>query len=192
MSKNHDVTHILGRVGQGEARALSELIPLVHEELRSLASEQMRGQRPGHTLQPTALVNEAYLKLVVNADRTWQNRKHFLASAAQAMRHILVDHARARSTEKRGRSQRPISLDGVDAPVELGGVEVLDLDDALTHLAAQRPDHARVVELRIFGGLTLPEVAQVLELSERTAARYWRYALARLARVLEVDDEAGC
>ena len=191
MSTDHDVTRILGRVADGDDQALEELIPLLHDDLRSLADQQMRGERPGHTLQPTALVNEAYLRLVGNAGRTWKNRQHFLASAANTMRSILVDHARRKNALKRGRGQRQIPLEELEAPVALNGIELLELDTALEQLAAKRPEHARIAELRIFGGLGASDVADVLGLPQRTVGRYWSYAAAWLGRAMEENREGG-
>ncbi len=177
----HEVTLLLARAGNGDADATSRLLELVHEELRALAGGFARGQRAGHTLQPTALVNEAFLKLVHGETPAWNDRAHFLAVAATAMRQILTDHARARAARKRGGEWEKVSLS--DLQLRAGGdeVDLLALDDALEQLRAFDPRKHRVVELRFFGGLTVEEVARVLDLSTTTVESEWRAARAWLA-----------
>lgn len=191
MSSSPDVTQLLVRWSEGDAGALERLLPLVYGELRRIASNQLRHERPDHTLAPTALVHELYFRLVDQSRTSWQNRAHFFGLAAQLMRRILVDHARAQQAEKRGGSITRISLDemlaedgepsGEDADA---AADVLAIDDALERLAALDPDQARIVELRFFGGLTVDETASVLKRSPRTVKREWRLARAWLYRAL--------
>jgi RNA polymerase sigma factor (TIGR02999 family) len=180
-----EVTLLLARAGEGDADATSRLLELVHAELRELAGGFARGQRAGHTLQPTALVNEAFLKLVHGGPPAFNDRAHFLAVAATAMRQILTDHARARAAEKRGGAWEKVSLSDLQlhAPGDgLGdGIDLVALDDALEKLSRFDPRKHRVVELRFFGGLTVEEVARVLDLSTTTVESEWRAARAWLA-----------
>ena len=179
-----DVTRLLRQWTDGQEQALEQLLPQIHSELRTLAASYLRRERPDHTLQPTALVNEAFLKLVDQRAVKWQNRAHFFGIAAQAMRRILVDHARAHVASKRGGALRKVSLD--DARLVGGAVDVdlLALDQALTRLAALDPQQSRVVELRFFGGLTMEETAEVMRLSPATIGRDWRMAKAWLSAEL--------
>jgi RNA polymerase sigma factor (TIGR02999 family) len=169
--------------GQGEAEALDRLMPLVHQELYQLARRYMARERPDHTLQPTALVNEAYLRLIEISRVQWQNRAHFLAMAARVMRRILVDVARAHRNDKRGGGFVRVSLDAdfaaPDQPLEL-----VALDEALQKLHAINPRQAQVVELHFFGGLTFEEAAEVLDVSRDTVKRDWRFAKLWLLREL--------
>ncbi len=179
-----DITAWLVRASEGDARAADELLPLVYGKLRALAAELMMQERIDHTLQPTALVHEAYLKLVDQTRARWEDRAHFFSVAAQALRRILVDHARGHAREKRGGLRTKLQLDeGLIAAYEQT-IDVLALDDALGRLAAQDAQRARMVELRFFGGLTIDEAAAVLEVSTRTVERQWRYARAWLYREL--------
>ena len=176
------MTQLLQAWGQGEDEALEKLIPLVHQELRRLARRYMFGERAGHTLQATALVNEAYVKLLGCQEVAWQNRAHFFAISAQVMRRILVDSARARGYQKRGGGIPKVTLDEcLIGPKEKGG-DLVALDDALKALAAVDPRKGRVVELRFFGGLSAQETATVLKVSPDTVLRDWRLAKAWLAR----------
>ena len=176
------VTRLLRAWGQGEDAALEELLPLVHQELRRLARRYMFGERPGHTLQTTALVNEAYLRLVNSRQVNWQNRVHFFAISAQLMRRILVDYARARGSQKRGGGVPKVTLDEeLMAPQEKGH-DLVALDDALKALAHIDPRKCKVIELRFFGGLSVDETAEVLKISPDTILRDWRLAKAWLAR----------
>ncbi len=176
-----EVTLLLARAAEGDAGATSRLLELVHAELRVLAGGFARGQRAGHTLQPTALVNEAFLKLVDGGPPAFNDRAHFLAVAATAMRQILTDHARSRAAQKRGGAWEKVSLS--DLELHAGGdeVDLVALDDALGQLSAFDPRKHRVVELRFFGGLTVEEVARVLDLSTTTVESEWRAARAWLA-----------
>ena len=179
-SQNH-ATLLLGRLNAGDDAAAQELLPLLYDELRSLAARQFRGQPSNHTLQPTVLVHEAFMRLVGRPDKDWNDRKHFFAVAATAMRQILVNHARAKNTDKRGGGERPVVLND-DIVGEAGhNLDVLDLNDAMEKLAAIDPRKHRVVELRFFAGLTVPEVAEVMELSVTSIESEWRAARAWLS-----------
>lgn len=173
-----DVTRLLIAWRGGDSDALQKLIPLIYRELHRLAEIHLRRERAGHTLQPTAVIHETYLRLV-DGNVEWQNRAHFFAVAAQTMRHILVDYARSRLAEKRG-GGNPRSLLVTDAVTEPRGVDLLDLDEALTKLAGVDPDRARVVELRYFGGLTIAQTAEALRQSPATVKRDWNFARAFL------------
>jgi RNA polymerase sigma-70 factor (ECF subfamily) len=177
-----NVTRLLQAWSQGKDAALEELLPLVHQELRRLARRYMFGERPEHTLQATALVNEAYLRLVNSRQVNWQNRAHFFAISAQLMRRILVDHARARGYRKRGGGVAKITLDEALVRPPEKGQDLVALDDALKELAAVDPRKSKMVELRFFGGLSVEETAEVLKVSPETVQRDWRLAKAWLAR----------
>ena len=185
------VTALLQAWSDGDQAALQDLLPLVEGELHRLARRYMRGERPGHTLQPTALVNEAYLRLVGVSRIRWQNRGHFLAVAARAMRHILVDLARARGYQKRGGGVAAVPLDGLDVAGATPGPDVVALHDALEALAQFDARKSQVVELRYFGGLTVEETAEVLGVSPETVMRDWKFAKAWLLRQLSPDPPAG-
>ena len=175
-----DVTELLQLWSGGRKDAFDELLPLIYAELRRLASSYLRRERRDHTLQATALVHEAFLKLVDQRAVRWQNRAHFFGIAAQAMRRILVDHARARAAGKRGDGARPVALDDAMLLTDAPDVDVLALDEALTRLAVLDPQQSRVVELRFFGGLTMDETAEVLHISPATVGRDWTLAKAWL------------
>jgi RNA polymerase sigma factor (TIGR02999 family) len=181
----HAVTALLEQARGGDVGAYDRLLPLLYAELRTVAQRYMRRERPDHTLQPTALVHEAFLRLVGGSPGAFEDRGHFLRAAAQAMRRVLVDHARARNASKRGGALRVTFDEGAAAEQP---VDILVLDDALDRLAAAEPRWARVVELRFFAGLEVPEVAEVLGTSTATVKRDWRFARAWLAREL---DEGG-
>lgn len=189
---SHRATGLLQAWGGGDAAALEQLIPLVHAELRRLARRHMARERPGHTLQPTALVNEAYLRLVDLRQMRWQDRNHFFAMAARLMRRILVDTARSRGYQKRGGHARQVSLDEGLVVSEPPSEDLLAVDTALTRLAAMSPRRAQVVELRFFGGLNVEETAEALKVSSETVKRDWRLAKAWLLRELAggAADEA--
>jgi RNA polymerase sigma factor (TIGR02999 family) len=171
------VTHILDAMGQGDREAAAQLLPLVYDELRRLAAAMLAREPPGQTLQPTALVHEAYLRLVDDADeRCWNSRGHFFASAAAAMRRILVESARRKGRVKHGGGLQRVDLGGQDVPVRPPPDEILALDEALVRLAAADPEAARVVDLHFFAGLSIEEVAEALGLSRATAYRQWSYA----------------
>jgi len=183
-SSTHDVTELLIEWSNGDKAALDKLIPLIHEELRRLAHHYMSHERPGHTLQTTALVNEAYLRLVSRKGVHWQNRAHFFAIAATLMRSILVDHARSHAYAKRGGDARKITIDEAMIVSQERAAEVVALDDVLKQLANFDPQQSRIVELRFFGGLTIDETAEVLGLSPATIKREWSTARAWLYREL--------
>lgn len=181
-----DVTALLEDWNRGDQGALNQLLPLVYGELRRLAARQLRAERDGHTLPPTALVHEAYLRLIDQRQTDWQHRAHFFAVAAGVMRRILVDHARRHLARKRGAGLRPVPLDDALDLAAPGTVSVLGLDQALDRLAGVDAGLARIVELRAFGGLTIDEAADVLQVSQSTAKRQWRTAKAWLARELQL------
>jgi RNA polymerase sigma factor (TIGR02999 family) len=178
------VTELLLAWSQGQSAALEQLMPLVHNELKRLAHHYMAGQRPGHTLQTTALVNEAYLRLVDCSRVRWQNRAHFFAVSAQLMRRILVDFARSRGYLKRGAGVRPLSLERAPDIFQRTHPDLVALDDALNALAAIDPRKCQVIELRFFGGLTAEESAEVLKVSPDTVLRDWKLAKVWLHREL--------
>ena len=175
-------TKLLQAWGQGEDAALERLLPLVYQELRRIARRYMAGERAGHTLQTTALVNEAYLRLIDSRKVNWQSRAHFFAISAQLMRRILVDHARSRGYQKRGGGAQAVTLDEDLVVSPEKGRDVVALDDALKALAEVDPRKSRVVELRFFGGLSVEETAEVLKVSQDTVLRDWRLAKSWLRR----------
>ena len=179
-----EVTNLLIELKNGNRDAESRLMPLVYGELRRLAGLYMRGERPGHTLQATALVHEAYLRLVGYEDVDWQNRAHFFGVAANLMRRILVDHARAKQAKKRGGGDQKVSLDQAVLVRPEAPEQFLALDEALERLAKRDPRQARIVELRYFGGLSEEETAEVLQISVRTVKRDWSVARAWLYQQL--------
>ena len=179
-----DVTRLLEAWSDGNQEALDELMPLIYEELRRMAKQYMNSQPSGHTLQTTALIHEAYLKLSDQKDKKWQNRAHFFAVAAQAMRHILVDHARSHQTQKRGGETQIVSLEDVAIISNERANELVALDEALKNLSALDERKGQVVELRYFGGLSVEETAEVLKISEGTVMRDWRFAKTWLLREL--------
>jgi len=174
------VTLILNAMEQGDIRAADQLLPAVYEELRVLATQKLSHERPGQTLQPTALVHEAYLRLVGAEGQNWSSRGHFFAAAAEAMRRILVEKARRKRRIKHGGACQRVDLDGEELTGEDPPETLLALDEALTKLAREDPTKAQLVKLRYFAGLTIPEAAQVLDISKATADRYWSYARAWL------------
>ena len=180
-SPQNQATVLLGRLNAGDNDAATELLPLLYDELRALAARQFRGQPVNHTLQPTVLVHEAFLRLVGRPEKDWNDRKHFFAVAATAMRQILVNHARAKNTEKRGGGERPVLLNDEIVGKTGNNLDVLDLNDALEKLAVVDPRKHRVVELRFFAGLTVPEVAEVMDLSVTSIESEWRAARAWLS-----------
>lgn len=183
-----DITILLDRWGEGDASALDELLPQVYRELRRLAAHYMRQERSGHTLQPTALLNEVYLRLASVRRTKFRNRVHFYGAAAQTMRRILVDHARRHRSAKRGRAPEMVNLEeAADVGIELGR-DLISLDDALGTLATIAPKPARVVELRYFGGLSIEETAEFLDIAPVTVKRHWAFARAWLQRELAADS----
>jgi len=181
-------TAILDRASQGEAQAAQDLLPLVYEELRKLAAARMADEWGTSTLQPTALVHEAWLRLVGSEQPAWTNRAHFFAAAAEAMRRILIDRARRKQALKRGARAERIDLDRVDVAVEADGDSLLMINEALEKLAAQDPQCAELVKLRFFVGLDYAEAAQTLGISERSAKRCWTFARAWLYRELRSSE----
>lgn len=182
MAAESSVTDLLADASRGDQAALDVLLPLVYSELRRLADSYLREERPDHTLQGTALVHEAYLRLVGRKNINWQNRAHFFSVAAQVMRHVLVDHARGHKRKKRGGDLRKLSLDDAIGFSTERDISLIALDDALTTLASLDPQQSRIVELRFFGGLTIDEVAEVLKISTATVNREWGTAKAWLYR----------
>jgi RNA polymerase sigma factor (TIGR02999 family) len=180
-----NITQLLLELKAGNADAMTRLLPIVYRELRRLAGHYMRQERPNHTLQPTALVHEAYLRLVRQTDRNWQNRAHFFAVAAQAMRTVLVDHARANLARKRGGGQVHVELDQALKVIAPGPRAVLVLDEALKRLEEIDQRASRVVELRWFVGLRVEEAAHVMGISEKTVRREWNFAKAWLQAEME-------
>ncbi len=184
MASPGEITALLGAARRGERDALNRLMPLIYDQLHSIAHRQLRARRPGQTLTTTALVHEAYLKLVHRPRADFQDRAHFLAVAAVAMRHILVNYARDSVAQKRGGRSRRIELDRAGLQVDARNAEILALDQALTSLAEIDERLGKLVELRFFGGLTVEETAEVLGVSGRTVKRDWRKARAYLYRAL--------
>jgi RNA polymerase sigma-70 factor (ECF subfamily) len=176
----HEITQLLAEWSDGNQSALDELYPLVYDELHKLARRYMSRERKGHTLQTTALINEAYVRLVDQRNVHWTNRSHFFAISAQIMRRILIDHARRQSYAKRGGGARQVSLEEAATVTSNAGSELIRLDEALKSLAERDPRRSRVVELRYFGGLNNEEIAGVLRVSENTVTRDWNMARAWL------------
>lgn len=182
------ISLLLERAGNGDRGALNELIPLVYDELRRIASRYIRRERSGQDLQVTALVNEAYIRLIGQRDVTWQNRSHFFGVAAKMMRRILVDHARTAKADKRGGGVACVSLNDENVPVHQRSADIVALDEALGRLANRDPKLARLVELRYFAGLTSKEVADVLGVSVSTVEREWVAARAWLYRAMTAGE----
>lgn len=180
-----DVTRLLADCRAGDPAALDRLLPLLYDELRSLAKSYLGRERGGHTLEPTALVHEAFLKLVGERERNWRNRSHFFALAAQAMRRVLMNHAEKKKSAKRGGGARRVTLFEAASLFEEDAADLLALDEALRRLAAFDEAKSRLVELRFFGGLTTEETASVLGVSARTVERDWRLARAWLRKEVE-------
>lgn len=176
----NSVTQLLVEANKGDKSALDELLPLVYDELRRVASHQLAGERSNHTLQPTALVHEAYLRLINQHSVDWQNRLHFFSIAAEMMRRILVTHAIAKKTEKRGSGATILALDEAVSFPNKPEIDLIALDEVLTKLAEFDEQQAKIVELKFFGGLTVEEIAEVLGVSVRTIGREWRAAKAWL------------
>ncbi|TVQ54152.1 MAG: sigma-70 family RNA polymerase sigma factor [Phycisphaerales bacterium] len=176
---NHDLTSLIARFSHGDRAAAESLLPLIYEELRRIAASHFRVRQQGHTLQPTALVNEAYLKLAESSKLAIRDRKHFFVLAASIMRQILVDHARAKQAQKRGGNMNRLTLDGV-GEMRVPQLDLLALEEAMNRLTKIHPDRAKLVELRFFAGLTSNEAGEVLGISRSEAARQWRAARAWL------------
>jgi RNA polymerase sigma factor (TIGR02999 family) len=177
-----DVTQVLQAIGRGDGRASDELLPLVYDELRRLAAARMAQEAAGQTLQPTALVHEAWLRMVKDGERSWENRAHFFGAAAEAMRRILIENARRKSRLKRGGDQARLDIEQLELAATTPDDKVLLIDEALERLKDEDPEKARIVVLKFFGGLTNQEVAENLGVAERTVERQWAYAKAWLFR----------
>ena len=190
-SPSQQITQLLQSWNQGDQGAIEKLVPLVYGELHRLAQRYMSDERPGHTLQTTALVNEAYLRLVDSAHADWESRTHFFAVCAQVMRRVLVDWARSRQALKRGGDVCVLDLDEALATTKQPGTDLVALDDALNALAAVDPRKAQVVELRFFGGLNVKESADVLKVSQETVQRDWKLAKSWLRRELSRGQSGG-
>lgn len=187
MSEAAPFDDLVERASRGDRPALEALMPLVYDELRRLAAHYLRGERPGQTLQPTALVHEAYLRLLKDRPERWQNRAHFCAIAAHVMRQILIERARARDALKRGGGQPRVTFDeALPAKADAPSVDVLAVDEALQRLAAIDASQARIVELRYFGGLSIEETAEAMDVSPATVKRHWAVARAWLAKELGI------
>jgi len=191
-----DVTRILNSLEAGDPKAAEELLPLVYQELRKLAAAKMANEKPGQTLQPTALVHEAWLRLLgpEKQSQSWEGRSHFFGAAAEAMRRILVDNARRKLRLKRGSGQRVVDLEDLpelSGPIQTEEENVLLVDEALERLAVCDPQKAEVVKLRYFVGLNHSEIANIMNLSEKTVKRYWRYAKAWLAETITRQQQKG-
>jgi len=179
-----DVTLLLEAAGRGEGVASEELLPLVYDELRKLAAIHLTGEDSWQTLQPTALVHEAWHRLVKGEERTWDNRQHFFRVAARAMRRILVDRARHKASLKGGSRAKHLNIDGLDITAPKPDERILIIDEALTRLEIENPDQARIVTLKFFGGFTNREIAEVDGVTERTIERQWAYAKACLLKLI--------
>ncbi len=179
-----DMTRILDAIERGDAKATDELLPLVYEELRLLAAQKLSAEKPGQTLQATALVHEAYLRLIGQKTQRWKGRAHFFGAAAEAMRRILIENARRKARLKRGGHQKRVNLADVDLAIDGPSEDLLALDEAISHLASIDEAKAQLVKLRYYAGLSLGQAAEVLGLSPTTAKRHWTYARAWLYRAI--------
>jgi RNA polymerase sigma factor (TIGR02999 family) len=180
-----EITVILNAIEKGDPKAAEELLPLVYEELRKLAASKLASQSPDQTLQPTALVHEAYLRLLGDGSHSWQDRRHFFAAAAEAMRHLLVNRARRKAAVRHGGGWRRVDLDDIVVAAKTTEDNILLISEALENLAAHDPVAAELIKLRFFAGMNFREAAEVLGLSERTAKRYWAYARAWLFKEMQ-------
>jgi RNA polymerase sigma factor (TIGR02999 family) len=179
-----EVTQVLDRLDRGDPKAAEQLLLCVYEELRRLAAQKMAQEQPGHTLQPTALVHEAWLRLSSEKQPAWQNRAHFFGAAAEAMRRILIDHARRKQAAKHGGRLERVALEQIDEPATADDDLLLRVNDALEKLAGEDPDAGKLVKLRFFAGLSVTETALAMGVSDRTARRYWRFARVWLREAL--------
>lgn len=183
-----DVTRVLEAIGRGEQQATDELLPLLYDQLRKLAASRLSREAPGQSLQATALVHEAYLRLVGSEqDPHWENRGHFFAAAAEAMRRILIDRARAKARIKRGGDREKFELQEADLVVSIPAEQFVEVNDALDKLEEEAPMSAQIVKLRCFAGLTMEEIAEALGMSRTTATKHWAYARAWMADLLDDD-----
>ena len=186
LSVMSEVTRILSAIEQGDPHAAEKLLPLVYQELRNLAQQRLAQEKPGQTLQATALVHEAYLRLVDgDKDRHWNGRAHFFGAAAEAMRRILVDQARRKQADKRGGKGQRVPLDAGDVSFSSQADDLLDIDEALTRLAAEEPQAARLIQLRYFAGMSIEDAAEVVGIARSTAYEHWSYARVRLKTLLD-------
>jgi len=186
-----DVTNILSQIEQGDPAAAEQLLPLVYDELRKLAAAKLAQEKPGQTLQATALVHDAYIRLVdVEKAQHWNSRGHFFAAAAESMRRILVDQARRKQALKRGGQGLRVSLDAADVGLNSPANEILDIDEALTRLTAEDPEASRLIQLRYFAGLSIEDAAELVGISRSTAYEHWSYARVRLRTLLDADLSA--
>jgi RNA polymerase sigma factor (TIGR02999 family) len=184
----HEVTRILSAIEQGDPSAAGQLLPLVYDELRKLATQRMAQEKPGQTLQATALVHDAYLRLVEGEKvQNWNSRGHFFAAAAEAMRRILVDQARRKKAGKRGGQGQRVPLDAADLGYSSPAEQILDIDEALTRLASEDDTAARLIQLRYFGGLSIEDAAEAVGISRSTAYEHWSYARVRLKALLDAE-----
>ncbi|MFO1514853.1 MAG: sigma-70 family RNA polymerase sigma factor [Verrucomicrobiota bacterium] len=181
----NEFTQILGRVEHGDPQAAAELIPIVYDELRRLAAQKLANEKPGQTLQATGLVHEAWIKLAESTEQRWQNRRHFFAAAAEAMRRILIDRARKRKRTRHGHGLERIDLQQVEIAESSTDEQLLAVDEALQRLAAESPERAELVKLRYYVGLSIPEAAEALGISESTAKRQWNYVRLWLFKELQ-------
>ena len=186
-----EVTQILNAIREGDRQAFDELLPVVYGELRRLAAQKLRHEAPGQTIQATALVHEVYLRLVAPKDRGWDNRGHFFAAAAEAMRRILIDRARMKKRVKRGAGAQRLELEQLDLTCPVPSEELLALDEALERLQLQDPQKAELVKLRFFAGMTTEQAAELLRISRATAERYWSFARAWLYREITGGNDRG-
>jgi RNA polymerase sigma factor (TIGR02999 family) len=186
-----EVTHVLQAMSHGDARAAEELLPLVYDELRKLASCRMAREPPGQTLQPTALVHEAWLRLAGKGHQEWDNRAHFFGAAAEAMRRILIDNARRKQAQRHGGGQPRLDIQEIELAAPATDDQLLAIDEALDKLAAAQPEKAELVKLRYFAGLSIEEAAEVLKISAATAKRWWAYARAWLFSEIQRGGAAG-
>jgi RNA polymerase sigma factor (TIGR02999 family) len=180
-----EITQVLQAIGRGKGRASEELLPLVYEELRRLAAARMAQEQPGQTLQATAIVHEAWLRLVGDGERTWQNRAHFFGAAAEAMRRILIENARRKSALKRGGGLARVDIEGLDLAAAAPDDKILLINEALEKLQMEDPEKARIVVMKFFGGLTNQEVAEALSVTERTIERQWAFAKAWMFQAIK-------
>jgi RNA polymerase sigma factor (TIGR02999 family) len=185
-----DVTRILTAIEDGDSHAVDKLLPLVYQELRALATHKLAQERPGQTLQPTALVHEAYIRLVGADRQDWNSRNHFFMAAAEAMRRILVENARRKQTLKKGGDHKRVNIVQGELAVEAPAEDLVALDEALTRLSEEDPAVGDLIKLRYFGGLSLREAAQALKISQRTAARHWAYGRVWLLREISKGDQS--
>jgi RNA polymerase sigma factor (TIGR02999 family) len=184
-----DITVILQRIERGEEQAAERLLPLVYEQLRHLAAARMARESPGHTLQPTALVHEAWLRLGADQQPDWKSRAQFFAAAAEAMRRILIDSARRRLAQRRGGRQEHVNIDDLEVAAAANDARTIRVNDALEKLALEDAEKAELVKLRYFGGLTLEEAATALDIAEPTARRWWAYSRAWLLKEMSAPEE---